>query len=169
MEAVVYDVRWALPGGWWLPVFFGLTATLAHRWRAASGMITDSRQGRNESLRLRSGRVAMVCLGIASAGLLASGLLSWGAHLAVVLRLAVGGVSECEGRVSDLVPGDPDGHTQERWTVMCGGRSIQVEYAFRQLGPGYSTVVPRGGAMQEGQTVRVQMIAGRIVRLTLVE
>ncbi len=151
---VIYDVRQALPGAWWVPMVFGLFAIIG--WRLTRGQARP--------------RVRMIAYGwllTGAIGAAGSGAFTWGAHALACYRLATGGVRQVEGVVFGVRPGDAGGHQAEQWSVRTADGTATFAYVARQMGPGYAVIQPSGGEIREGMSVGVWAAGDRIVRLEI--
>jgi hypothetical protein len=67
-----------------------------------------------------------------------------------------------EGTVSTFIPGQPNGHPMERFSV------AGHEYAYSPYtSPGFNTISTQGGPMRAGLRVRIADVHGNIARLEI--
>ncbi|MDQ6770209.1 MAG: hypothetical protein M3Z54_09500 [Gemmatimonadota bacterium] len=77
--------------------------------------------------------------------------------------LQAGTYETVEGTVEDFVPGDPDGHAPERFTVS----RHHYEYSPSRVTSGFNKISTHGGPMHAGLRVRIADVGGEIARLEI--
>jgi len=155
---VIYDVRHAMPNGWFLSLVFLLVFVAGVALYRGAPSFRSSRPGLvGLGLMLMGGAGVLFALGTTIIP-----------YVGMRLHVSRGQYRVVEGIVRDFHAGDSGDHREESWALQTPSGLLRYTYAPSVLEAGYNQTSPHGGQVRNGAQLRLFDVDGRIAHLEIV-